>query len=83
MPVSEGPMMRQREGENGEEMKSRSPHPGGGGAEEQPEREEEPEEKHDAAIITTTTTTGESTEGPDVHNSGLWDKKICPKCPLK
>lgn len=78
MPVSEGPMMRQREGENGEEMKSRSPHPGGGGAEEPPEREE----KHDAAIITTTTT-GESTEGPDVHNSGLWDKKICPKCPLK
>lgn len=72
--------MRQREGENGEEMKSRSPHPGGGGAEEQPEREEEPEEKHDAAIITTT---GESTEGPDVHNSGLWDKKICRKCPLK
>lgn len=78
MPVSEGPMMRQREGENGEEMKSRSPHPGGGGAEEPPEREE----KHDAAIITTTTT-GESTEGPDVHNSGLWDKKICRKCPLK
>uniref|UniRef100_A0A3P8UIV3 IQ motif and ubiquitin domain containing n=1 Tax=Cynoglossus semilaevis TaxID=244447 RepID=A0A3P8UIV3_CYNSE len=53
-------MMRQREGENGEEMKSRSPRPGGGGAEEQPEREQEPEddreEKHDAAIITTTTT---------------------------